>query len=1354
VNPIDANSAPSSLLGFRHSIVIKLTLFVALVVVLTAGALGGVGYTFIRREILSEIEDLLSVVAYHRQESLLNFIHQQQDRVGAVADNDRLHSLLERHLERRLSDEGFRAESRRILLDAKESAATFVELNIADENGRITTSTNEQAIGVSVATDPDYLAGSKARHFGNPTFDATKTTVTVAAPISDPQRGLVGVVLVKVDVHPAVQVLADKTGLQHSGEVVVVTAAGGKLQYLFPPEISGLSADGAPALTAATSGQTGFVEMRDRRGVPVLAAYRPVGYRDWGLMAKIDLAEAYHPITRLRRLLLGLEAGVLLLGLGSSYLLARQFTRPIIGLANAAEAVGFGALGTRVEANSRDELGLLARSFNNMAEELAASYATLEQRVDARTSELARSEQVLRKQTRILQSILDSMSDGVVVADEAGKFLIFNPAAEKMLGVGLTDAPPQDWTNRYHLYLPDQQTPYPPSQLPLARAIRGESTDGVEIFVRNSPEHEGTWINVSARPMKNEAGISRGGVVVFHDVTEQRKAAAALRQAEARYFSLVESLPLTTWSKDLHGHFTFGNELFCQTVGKTLHEIVGKTDLDFFPAEMAEKFRRDDQYVIETGEVFQDIEKFMLRDGQQIYIQSFKSPVFGEDHRICGTQGISWDVTRLKKTEAALRQAREEAEAANRAKSAFLANMSHEIRTPMNGIIGMTELLLDTPLSPDQRAYLTMASESADSLLAVINDILDFSKIEAGRMDLDPCEFNLRDSLGDTMKALGVRANKGNLELAYQVRPSVPNALVGDVGRLRQIVVNLVGNAIKFTHQGEVVLTVEQQSQQDGQVVLHFSIHDTGIGIPPEKQQLIFNAFEQADSSTTRRYGGTGLGLTISSKLVELMGGRIWIESEVGQGSTFHFTAPFGIGKDDGLHIESALAESLQDMPVLVVDDNATNRRILEEMLVSWNMKPQAVAGAEAARLALAAAAEADQPFGLILLDAQMPQVDGFMLACQISSQALADAPIIMLTSSNQAGDIARCREVGISSYLVKPVKSSELFDAIARVLGAVDLQTCSDNCADARAAQNVTPVSILLAEDSVVNQTVAVRLLEKRGHRVTVVNNGQEAVSALQKGTFDIVLMDVQMPVLDGFAATAAIRRAEQGSGRHMTIIAMTAHAMKGDRQRCLDAGMDGYVSKPIRPKDLFDVVEGRIALNEPHEASATEPTSLAASDGKVGCPIDPDVFDGEAALDRLSGDRPLLVELIEVFLAEIPKLFAGLNGAVHDLNADKIRLLAHTIKGSVGNFVAKRTFEAAWRLESLGRDGNLTEVGGALADLQAETERLLPALAAFRPAEAFSNSVGALGPAAEVPESCNRIATQSTPANKGTAT
>jgi len=816
--------------------------------------------------------------------------------------------------------------------------------------------------------------------------------------------------------------------------------------------------------------------------------------------------------------------------------------------------------------------------------------------------------------------------------------------------------------------------------------------------------------------------VGSGWVLVLRQrVRQQTK---IIQTREEMYRSIVETTNEWIWATDMTGRLTYSNPAIEPILGYRPEELVGTDSLLLVHDEDRRQF---EQIRSESGAQSAGWSGLVLRwrhkSGHYCSLESNAVPVRDDHGELIGYRGSDRDITERKQMEQELANARDTALESARLKSEFLTNMSHEIRTPMNGIIGMTELALDTPLTVEQREYIGMVKASAESLLTIINDVLDFSKIEAGKLDLDSIPFNMRDCLEETAKTFAVRAHQKGLELVCQIGPEVPELVVGDPTRLRQVVVNLLGNAVKFTEQGEVVLQVEVESRDKDSGTLHFVVADTGIGIPARKQQLIFEAFTQVDGSTTRKFGGTGLGLTISSRLVKLMQGRIWVESGLRPGSKFHFTAHFDLPLNLPARMVPAKLASLRDLPVLLVDDNLANLRVLEIMLTGWGMKPTVLSDSKSALMALERACQTGKPFPLLLVDAHMPEMDGFGLVDRIQrSPSLGLAPVIMMLSSGgQPGDAVRCRELSIAAYLTKPVRQSELLDAVLTVLGASpSMQPITTLVTRHSLRESKRLLRILLAEDNAVNQKLAVRLLEKQGHKVEVAGDGREALEFLARHPFDLVLMDVQMPEKNGFEVTAVIRNRERETGEHLPIIAMTAHAMKGDRERCLEVGMDGYVSKPIQVRELFETIE---KVTAPSTAGGATTESTASFDDIAATEPQPfrepvstqEIVDPRIVLAMVEGDLELLREMVDLFLSESNQLMLEIRESVKGCDPQLLELAAHRLKGSVGNFTIKGAYEAALRLEVMGKERDLQHADEAIAELQQAMERLTPALATW---------------------------------------
>jgi PAS domain S-box-containing protein len=805
--------------------------------------------------------------------------------------------------------------------------------------------------------------------------------------------------------------------------------------------------------------------------------------------------------------------------------------------------------------------------------------------------------EALAQERSLLRSLIDNLPDLVYVKDAESRFTVANNALAQFMGA---NSPAELLGKTDFEYFPEElAASFRKDEQEIIRS--GRAVIEQEEASLDSAGHE-KWTLTTKVPLRNARGRVVGIIGIGRDITARKRikqeekraeeATEAANRAEHALASernllqtLIDNIPDHIYLKDQESRFLLCNRALVQRFGAaSSDEILGRTDFDFFPKEMATKFFADEQKILRSGEPLLHHEEWRTDEhGNQRWTLTTKVPLHDESGKITGLVGIGRDITAQKQVVEEMRNAQHAAEAASRAKSEFVANMSHEIRTPLNGIIGMTELALDTNLTNEQAEYLDAVKLSADVLLSVVNDILDFSKIEAGKLDLDDIDFNLPDLLEETIRTLALRADQKKLELICHVDPDVPHVVKGDPVRVRQVVLNLLGNAIKFTDCGEVELQVGKEAIRNGHATLHFRVRDTGIGIPAEKQTSIFEAFSQGDTSSTRRYGGTGLGLTISRRLVKMMGGDIWVESEFGHGSVFHFTARFGLSQSRS-EAPSPLAEDLQGMKALLVDDNATNLQILQTMLSRWGMRVSVAASGKAALQLMAETRDAGEAFALVLTDSHMPEMDGFALVERIRNlQDQPKATLMMLSSGSQREEAARCRELGIAAYLTKPIRQAELRKAIQNVRGLNASKGAAAPLTQQSAHQESEPqgrLRVLLAEDNPINQKVVTRMLEKRGHLVTHAANGREAVQALEREPFDLVLMDVQMPEMDGYEATAAIRANERGGKRRQTIFALTAHAMKGVEERCIAAGMDGYLTKPIGSKDLDRLLEARMLV------------------------------------------------------------------------------------------------------------------------------------------------------------------------------
>ena len=917
-------------------------------------------------------------------------------------------------------------------------------------------------------------------------------------------------------------------------------------------------------------------------------------------------------------------------------------------------------------------------------------------------TERKQAEEAVRVSEERLRQIAENVGEGFFLSDASDNSAIYvSPAYEKIWGrpVDKAYADPQFWLEAVHPEDRERVNAY------VEKHARGKIEFSQEYRIQ-WPDGSIRWVRDRVYPVKNESGEIHRIVGVTDDITERRRAEDALRETNALLNTLVQAIPDVVYVKDIQGRNLLVNRAYEELVNLSQGEIIGKPDEQILPARLAAQCRQSDGDAMKQRQPVRCEELSITEEGEEVFFETIKAPLLDDQGNMLGLVGVSRDITERKRVEGMLTKAKEQAEEANRLKSQFLANMSHEIRTPMNAIIGMTDITLDTELTDEQRDYLITVKQSARALLELLNDILDLSKIEADKIEWETIDFDLRVTVEGVADTLVRKASDKGIELACMIHHQVPSLLRGDPGRLRQILMNLAGNAVKFTERGEVVITVEVEEETEKKASLVISVTDTGVGIPQEKQKKIFESFTQADGSTTRKYGGTGLGLSICKRLVELMNGRIGVESQPGKGSRFWFKV--ALEKQQSTDDDSPVVPpDIRGMRMMVVDDNKTNRIILAKILESFGCSPEAVEGGKEALQTLKKAAHGEKLFDLVFLDMLMPGMDGEETLKAIKADPdIRDLVVIMLTSMGVRGDAASLQALGCAGYLLKPVKQSQLFDTIITVLSRQGAKAENQpvkivtrhTVADKRRRRT----HILLAEDNPMNQKLAVALLKKAGYSIEAVENGKLAVEAVNRKPYDLILMDVQMPEMDGFEATKVIRQ-RKDERRNTPIVAMTAHAMKGDRERCLGAGMDDYVSKPIEPQELLDAIK-KWVTSEADDQEGTEAVrgheNLRSADPIVNI---------EAVLqNRFDGDAGFFAEMLREFLGYASKELENLERSLGTNDCKTVETEAHGLKGAAGNLGARRIAELSLDLELAGRTGELSGASATLENLRAELKRM----------------------------------------------
>ena len=1035
------------------------------------------------------------------------------------------------------------------------------------------------------------------------------------------------------------------------------------------------------------------------------------GKRLGTLFLESDLTALEARKVKMARITLLITGSMMLLAYALTTLLQRSITGPIAELARVARAI---AAEKEYDLRAPDlggtELKQLGVDFNHMLNEierrdlaLVEARDTLELRVLDRTQELqdeiaerSRAEAALREQTDYLHTLVEGCPIGFVAEDNNGKIQLSNQAFRELFG-----------------YSREEMTGKSIDELIAPIELRSEAGEMSRHVLNGSLVHRrvqrrhksGVLIDVEAYGVPFVVdGVLRGQFALYQDVSEQMKAQRALSESEERFRTLCAAAPVGIALLDENGKFSYVNEHYVAMTGLTEKEALNDGWKLVLHPEDLERIQETRSRAIQLGEDYAMNYRYLTRDKRVVWVDTVARAFVHKGGSRKGYVVVVQDVTERQLASERLRDAKEAAETANRAKSDFPANMSHEIRTPMNGIIGMTELALDTELSSEQRDYLTMVRSSSQALLGIINDILDFSKIEAGKLEIESTSFSLFDCIESALRPLALRAQQKGLELSWTVDPRVSEWLQGDSTRLRQILINLVGNAVKFTKEGEVSVRAEMSEGEAGAAKgVRFLVSDTGIGIAPEKADKIFEAFSQADASTTREFGGTGLGLSISSRLVALMGGKIWMESAVGKGTQFFFTIPL---VEASAREEAVKAEDftlLHGKRVLVADDHEINRRLLSLLLPRWGLRVELAEDGYESLRKFEESMKRGEPFSLVLLDKNMPRLSGIETAERLRRLASdSSTAILFLTSSPRQEDAAFAQQLGIAYTLSKPIQRAELRRALAGAVSGIRKRRIG------RAHTEATPgpaLNLLLVEDNAVNQKLAIRLLEKMGHQVELAVNGKEAVERLSRKKYDLVLMDIQMPVMGGVEATRMIREKEAGNGTRTPIVAMTAHALKGDREKYLGAGMDGYISKPIHTEMLRAEV-ARVTSRNPGDAGSD---FSRRKEGSMTARLNI-----QDLLGRVENDRELLRDLVDIFRSDLPRYLSVLEQAVEHWDSAEVARTAHSLKGMLANLAAPRAAGAAGHLEALGREGKGKELAAALGSLKQEVSGLLPELEA----------------------------------------